>query len=113
MIKGPTDILVWIFAFLCFSVSIVLLPWSELGFNGHFPPWLAWAFDPIGLAAFFNSIPGATAIEDLLKQQGAKDNFGNYAYALFMFAALILGAIAIVLIGREDAEEKTILPLKK
>lgn len=113
MTRDIKDLVIVVLALLCFGVSIVMLPWSELGFNGHFPPWLAWALDPIGIANAFNSIPGGKTIQEFLIQKGARDNFGDYAYALFMFAALIMAAIAIVLIGREDAEEKTILPLKK
>ncbi len=113
MTKDIKDLLIFILAILCFSISIVMLPWSELGFNGQFPPWLAWALDPIGIAKLFDSIPGGKAIVELLTHRGATDNFGAYAWALFMFAALIVAAIAIVLIGREDAEEKTVLPIKK
>jgi hypothetical protein len=113
VIRDIKDLVIIILALLCFGISIVMLPWSELGFNGHFPPWLAWALDPIGIGMFFDHIPGGKAIHDFLSQQGARDKFGDYAYALFMFAALIVAAVAIILIGREDVEEKTILPLKK
>jgi hypothetical protein len=112
-IRNIKDSVIFILALLCFGVSIIMLPWSELGFNGQFPPWLACVLDPIGVAKMFGSIPYGHALQEFLTKQGARDNFGDYAYALFMFAALIMAAVAIVLIGREDAEEKTILPLKK
>jgi hypothetical protein len=38
---------------------------------------------------------------------------GRYAYILFVAIALVAAAVAIILIGREDAEEKLVLPVKK
>ncbi len=56
----------------------------------------------------------AKEITEYLKSQGASSKLvGEYAYSLFMFVSLVIASIAIVLIGREDAEEKTILPVKK
>ncbi len=40
-------------------------------------------------------------------------NFQYYIYALFLGLAMTVAAIAINVIGREDSEEKTVLPLKK
>jgi len=40
-------------------------------------------------------------------------HFGDYAYSFFLALALVVASIGIVLIGREEAEEKTILPVKK
>jgi len=100
-------------AVTCFLVSIVLLPWSELGFNGNFPDWLSWAMTPLGVASLFKDIPWGQSIESFLKAQGAKANFGDYAYSLFMCVAITVAAVAIVLVGKEDAEEKTVLPIKK
>jgi hypothetical protein len=102
-----------ILAAACFLVSIIFMPWSELNFTGNFPTWLAWATGPLGVTAFFHSIPGGDSLTDFLKTQGAQKNFGDYAYVLFMGLAMVASAIAIVIIGREDAEEKTVLPVKK
>jgi hypothetical protein len=107
------SILIPVLAALCLLVSIVLQPWSELGFNGNFPNWLSWAMTPLGVASMFKDIPWGQPIETFLKAQGAKANFGDYAYSLFMCMAMTAAAIAIVLVGKEDAEEKTVLPLKK
>lgn len=43
--------------------------------------------------------------------QGA--NFPYYVYSVFLGLAMLAGAIAIQAVGREDSEEKTILPIKK
>ena len=40
-------------------------------------------------------------------------SLGDYGYILFMGVALTIAGIAIMIIGREDAEEKTVLPVKK
>lgn len=90
------------------------MPWSELGFTGDFPAWLNWLMQPLGVVKQFNSmVPIGNQITEFLTKQGATKNFGDYAYSLFIGFALTLAAIAIILVGKEDAEEKTILPLKK
>ena len=38
---------------------------------------------------------------------------GDYSYALVMGGAMVAAALAIMLIGKEEAEEKLILPVKK
>jgi hypothetical protein len=94
-------------------LSVVFLVWSELGLNGNFPPWLAWALNPLGISKIYSDLPWAKPLQDYLIAQGARSNFGDYAYCLFMGLAITIAAIAIVMIGREDAEEKTVLPVKK
>ena len=95
-----------------------LMPWAELGMNAKFdnwPEWLRW------LATNLNfSLPDYAAVSDLstqctahLKKAGAETRFGDYAYALVMGLAMIGAAIGIGAIGREESEEKTILPVKK
>jgi hypothetical protein len=112
----PKDIVIVVFALLCLTVSAVLQPWAELGFSGNFPAWLYGVAQQTGGVELFNELGNGTLaknIQEYLTSQGAKTNLGDYAYALFMFVALIVAAVAIVLIGREDAEEKTVLPVKK
>jgi hypothetical protein len=106
-------IVITILAAACLLVSLILMPWSELNFSGNFPNWLAWAMDPLGVASFFQSIPMGDPLKEFLSAQGAKANFGDYAYVMFMGLAMVAAAIAIVIVGREEAEEKTVLPLKK
>lgn len=97
-----------------FVVSIVFMPWSELGFTGNFPAWLDWLMQPLGVVKQFNDmLPIGDHLKEFLQKAGATKNFGDYAYSLFIGFALTLAAIAIILVGKEDAEEKTILPIKK
>ena len=116
MIKSGKDILIILLAGLCLIVSLIMQPWAELGFKGDFPAWLSWLTGPLGLNHFFNELGStqfAKDIQEFLTKQGAQTNFGDYAYSLFLFTALIVAAIAIILIGREEAEEKLLLPAKK
>jgi heme exporter protein D len=101
-----------ILATSCLLISVVLLPWAELGFSGKFPDWLNWAMTP-HVTDFFYCIPGKEEFTKFLQNQGARANFGDYAYSLFMCLAITIAAVAIVIVGREDAEEKTVLPIKK
>jgi hypothetical protein len=50
---------------------------------------------------------------EFIKSDHAPDNLSDYAYALFLFLAMTAAAIAIVLIGKEDNSEKTVLQAKK
>lgn len=116
VIKGPKDIVIVMLALSCVAVSLIMQPWAELGFTGNFPAWLSGIAEHTGLAEYFNQLGKSDFAHDIqayLSGQGAKSNLGDYAYALFMFVALIVASIAIVLIGLEDAEEKTVLPIKK
>jgi hypothetical protein len=115
MIQGGKDLLIIGLAGLCLLLSLFLLPWAELGFNGAFPPWLLGVMQWLGVVALFDWLgkePFAIQIHEFLTKQGAC-NFGDYAYSLFLFAALVAAAVAIILIGREDSEEKLLLPAKK
>jgi|SRR6516225_9437610 hypothetical protein len=115
MIKSGKDVLIIVLAATCVIVSLILLPWAELGFKGDFPAWLSWLTGALGIDKCFNELGNcqfAKDIQEYLVQQGAK-NFGEYAYSLFLFIALVVAAIAIILIGREESEEKLLLPAKK
>jgi hypothetical protein len=113
VIKGPKDILILILAAMTLIVSLIFLPWSELGFNGNFPNWLSGVMKHIGVADFFNSLAHHNKLMDMIKSDHAPDNLGDYAYALFLFLAMTAAAIAIILIGKEDNSEKTVLQVKK
>jgi hypothetical protein len=90
------------------------MPWSELNFTGNFPPWCAWALKPLGVSAFFNTYTQLGAqLQETLQAHGAENKFGDYAYVLMMAIAMVLAAVAIIIVGRDDAEEKTLLPTKK
>ena len=116
MIRTGKDVLIIVLAATCLMVSLVLQPWAELGFKGDFPAWISWLTGWLGIDKFFNELGScqfAKDIQEFLSQQGAQANFGEYAYCLFLFVALIVAAIAIILIGREESEEKLLLPVKK
>ena len=116
MIRGGKDVLIIALAATCLIVSLLLQPWAELGFKGDFPAWISWLTGWIGLDKLFNALGDtglAKSIQEYLSQQGARTNLGDYAYSLFLFVALIVASIAIILIGREESEEKLLLPVKK
>lgn len=123
-ILSPKGIILLAFAGAVVAVSI-LMAWSELGFTGTLPDWLHDLTGRIGLQSsitgFFNSLtPGMGAdLTKYLEGKGVSVNpkstasLGDYGYILFMGVALTIAGIAIMIIGREDAEEKTVLPVKK
>jgi hypothetical protein len=90
-----TIVLVVVFAALCFFLT-TFMPWAELGM----PEWGPFA----GLRE-----PLMNMMSHLEGQKGAE----YYIYAVMLGLAMICAAIAINVIGRLDAEEKTVLPLKK
>ena len=50
---------------------------------------------------------------DYLKKNGAEANFGDYMYGLVIFVILTLIGLTYIVVGREEAEEKMYLPVKK
>lgn len=115
--KGINGILAIAGGILCLVITLVM-PWAELGMNAqldHWPLWLRWLSENLHLPlpdySFMSSY--ATEWTEHLKKGGAESNFGDYAYAFVMGLAMIAAAIGIAAIGREDGEEKTIIPVKK
>ncbi len=94
-------------------VSLIFLPWSELSFTGNFPSWLAGVMHYTGIAKFFAGLANSEKLMQIIKLDHAPDKLGDYAYALFLFVAMTAAAIAIILIGKEDNSEKTVLEIKK
>ena len=123
-ILSPKGIILLAFAAVIVSVS-VLMAWSELGFTGTLPDWLTDLTTRLGLykpiSDFFNSLtPGMGGdLTKFLQEKGDSVNpkstasLGDYGYILFMGLALTVAGIGIMVIGKEDAEEKTVLPVKK
>jgi hypothetical protein len=118
------DIVIIILGAACLLVSVLFMPVSEVGF-GFDPkdlttdsilagPIKAMVDGPAGQAA---RPLGDWAKEHLAKHVDADDLkatlIGDYSYALVMGGAMVAAAIAIMLIGREEAEEKLVLPSKK
>jgi hypothetical protein len=113
-------------AFVVVIGSVVFMPWAELGFGLEPDKVPAWA-DGIIASPLYQSLHSTgqdaydklnKAITGTDKQQNGTATMtpliaGNYTYAFAMSILLILASVGIMLIGREDSEEKTILPVKK
>lgn len=123
-ILSPKGIILLAFAGVVLAVS-GLMAWSELGFAGTLPDWLNDLLSRIGLSKLvsdqFNGLTPSLGNDllNFLKGKGVSVNpkstasLGDYGYILFMGVALIVAGIGIMVIGREDAEEKTVIPMKK
>lgn len=96
MSKFLPIILVAFFSLVCLSMAL-LMPWAELGFP--------------------EPLPQLTKLRQALAVQlpGASDPqvFVYYVYSFFLGLALLSAAVGLWLEGREESEEKTILPVKK
>jgi hypothetical protein len=129
-VKG---IIIGILAIACLVLSVVFQPWAEMGF-GTDPNELATdslLAQPVhALAGWYSQFDGmAKSLQSDIKgkldqeaiQTGAKPDpdwgksviAGNYTYVYVMAFAMFASAVAIIVIGREDAEEKTVIPIKK
>ncbi len=111
-------------ALVVVSLSLMLMPWAESGFGfdkTSLPLWSQPIFEnepftslkPLGDWAQ-KSLSGHVDKEDE-NAKGQINPFlaGDYTYAMVMGLAMILAALAIMFVGKEDAEEKLILPAKK
>ncbi len=115
--KGINSILAIAGGLLCIVITLTM-PWAELGMDASFqnwPEWLKWLSINLNmpLPDYSNMANYATEWTAHLKKAGAESRFGDYAYALVMGLAMIASAVGIAAIGREDGEEKTVLPVKK
>lgn len=96
-----------------------LMPWAELQLNGkvdNWPTWLRVFANPlveIGSKQYSDLTPKGEEITQELKARGAESSYGDYVYAVLLGSAMTAAAIGIAAIGREDAEEKTVIPEKK
>lgn len=111
-------IVMCLFALGCLFASL-LMPWAEL----HLPETAQQAkmmmpdflrplveiLKPLGILLR----PVRDWAVSRLPEANNPVEFSYYAYSFFLALALIAAAFAINAIGREDAEEKTILPVKK
>lgn len=113
MIKGVKDIIILALALCTLVIAAVFMPWSELNFTGDFPNWISALTSALGINKVFAQLGTNPALMKLVKLSDAQYNLGDYAYALFLFCAVTASAIAIVLIGKEENTEKTVLEVKK
>lgn len=106
------------------GVSLMLMPWAESGFGFDKPALPAWS-QPIFENPPFTSLkPLGDWAQHKLSGQVDKDDesakgeinpiaAGNYTYAMAMGVAMLLASLAIIFVGKDDAEEKLIIPVKK
>jgi NADH:ubiquinone oxidoreductase subunit 6 (subunit J) len=123
---GIKAVLIAVIAVVVFIGSVVFMPWAELGFGLDKKEVPGWATGIVA-SPLYQSLQstGQDSYDKLNKaitKTDAQQNgtatmtaliAGNYTYAFAMAILLILASVGIMLIGREDSEEKTILPVKK
>lgn len=107
MHKGLAIILVLLFAAACLLLTL-LMPLAELGLLN---PGTAPAVPSQELTQRLE--PLREAVSGFASHLHDDPNFQYYVYALFLGLAMTAAAVAINVVGREEAEEKTILPSKK
>jgi len=126
-------LIIGILAIATLVLSAVFMPWTELGFGldkeeitdrsmlrGPLNAFAA-KMEPMNGLANDLKTNVVNNLNEEVKINGGDPSpkwdkavkAGNYAYVLFMAAAMTTAALAIMMIGVEDAEEKTILPVKK
>jgi len=123
MIKQLATPLILVFALVCLGTTF-FLPWAERGTltpnskeSSDIRTWMP-SSPPESLAGLFtdvqNTLTGVVAtVGEESKDAQKSENFKFYCYAFFLSLAMVAAAIGINIIGREESEEKTILPLKK
>ncbi|MBS2003525.1 MAG: hypothetical protein U0103_07820 [Candidatus Obscuribacterales bacterium] len=106
------------------GVSLMLMPWAESGFGFDKPALPAWSQPIFDSPPFTGLKPLGDWAQQRLSGKVDKDDesakgvinpiaAGNYTYAMAMGVAMILAAFAIMFVGKDDAEEKLIIPVKK
>ena len=100
-------------ACVCLYAALVLMPWSELNFGFDLKSIPDWSHGLVESPIMAPLASMGHQAEDYLKARGAESQFGDYMYALVIFGILTLVGLAYVVVGREEAEEKLYLPVKK
>ena len=113
MNKVPTAATVMILSAICLGITF-FMPLSELGLLNsphNVPPesntWLQFPGIP-QLVGF-----GRSSLLDVAHGVQNDPNFQFYAYFFFLGMALIAASVALIIVGREEPQEKTVLPIKK
>ena len=109
----PTDILLVIISFACLGAALILMPWSELNFGFDLNAIPAWSHGIVQSPPMSELKGLGEQVQTYLKNNGAESNFGDYMYALVIFGILTLLGLVFMAVGREEAEEKLYLPVKK
>lgn len=100
-------------ACVCLWAALVLMPWSELNFGFDLKGIPEWSHGLVNSPLMAPLAGLGHQASDYLKQKGAESQFGDYMYALVIFGILTLVGLAYIVVGREEAEEKMYLPVKK
>jgi hypothetical protein len=98
---------------ICLYIALVLMPWSELQFGLIAKQIPGWAEPLVNSPLMKPLTDTGHAIVDYLSSQGTKSQFGDYMYGFCIFIILTLIGLSYIVVGREEAEEKLILPIKK
>jgi len=101
--------------FVAGFILLPLLPWAEIGLN------VGEALKPVTIGPFsldLKPLNGLyetvfSALPERLKNLKDDPNYPFYIYSFFLGIAMTCAAIGLALVGREEAEEKTVLPAKK
>jgi hypothetical protein len=106
-------VLVLVFAAGCLGMTF-MMPWAEYGvFTPNVNVGSDWGRDLAKNLHITDMLqPAMSFVNSNFAYLQGDVNAPFYIYGFFMAMALISAAIGIAVIGREDAEEKTVLPLK-
>jgi hypothetical protein len=96
MSKMLPILVVIVFSVVCLGMAL-LMPWAELGFPASLPQLMQLR------EALMAKLPGGSDPQV----------FVYYVYSLFLAAAMVSASVGLWLEGREESEEKTLLPVKK
>lgn len=106
-------VLVLVFAAGCLGMTF-MMPWAEYGlFTPSVDVGSDWGRElakSTGITSMLQ--PAMDFVNSNFSYLKGDINAPFYIYGVFMAMALVSAAIGIAVIGREDAEEKTVLPLK-
>lgn len=103
-------VLVLTFAGLCLAF-VLFLPWAELGMpvGDKIPPVMG------ALSNLYDTAHSRVPelVSGALRDEKFKNVSQYYVYSFFLAASLIAAAIALNCAGRDESEEKTVLPMRK
>jgi len=101
-------------------ILLPILPWAEIGGSNlpagaHLPPIVVGPFsidlNSLGLNGLYDAV--SNQLPMVVKKVENDPNYQYYVYSFFLGVAMIAAAIGLHLMGREESEEKTVLPVKK
>lgn len=116
---SPIAVLIMVVGIVGCLAMTSLMPWAELQLNAkpdNWPWWLKTFAAPlvsIGSSEYGKLDSKGQEITKELQARGAESSYGDYVYAVLLGGAMTAAAIGIAAIGRDDAEEKTLVPEKK